>query len=101
MLYLYIYYYDGVHLHGVQVMESVLTSADVKSAVLVSSKPGCFIAGADIGWLDSANDREEVRCVTPKRYQSFCPCSTCGPRVGARNELNPSCSCFNYFISCC
>ncbi len=41
-------------------MEDMLVNAEAKSAVLVSSKPGCFIAGADIAWLDSAKDKEEV-----------------------------------------
>ena len=41
-------------------MEDTLVNADIKSAVLVSSKPGCFIAGADIAWLDSAKDKDEV-----------------------------------------
>lgn len=44
----------------VQVMEDMLANAEAKSAVLVSSKPDCFIAGADIAWLDSAKDKEEV-----------------------------------------
>lgn len=46
--------------HCVQVMEDMLASAEAKSAVLVSAKPGCFIAGADIAWLDSAKDKDEV-----------------------------------------
>ncbi len=41
-------------------MEDTLVNDAAKSAVLVSSKPGCFIAGADIAWLDSAKDKEEV-----------------------------------------
>lgn len=31
-----------------EVMNEVWANNDVKSAVLISSKPGCFIAGADI-----------------------------------------------------
>lgn len=41
-------------------MEDSLASDEAKAAALVSSKPGCFIAGADIAWLDSAKDKEEV-----------------------------------------
>lgn len=41
-------------------MEDVLVNEKAKSAVLVSSKPGCFIAGADITWLDSAKNKDEV-----------------------------------------
>ncbi len=43
-----------------EVMEDILTNPDAKAAVLVSTKPGCFIAGADIGWLDSAKSVEEL-----------------------------------------
>lgn len=45
----------------VQAMEFALTNNAVKSAVLMSGKPGCFIAGADIAMLDSAKDKNEVR----------------------------------------
>lgn len=31
-----------------EVMNEVWANDDVKGAVLISSKPGCFIAGADI-----------------------------------------------------
>lgn len=31
-----------------EVMNDVLANNDVKGAVLISTKPGCFIAGADI-----------------------------------------------------
>lgn len=41
-------------------MEDTLANAKATSAVLVSSKPGSFIAGADIGWLDSAKNKDEV-----------------------------------------
>lgn len=41
-------------------VEDALANAEVKSAVVVSTKPGCFIAGADIAWLDSAKDKDEV-----------------------------------------
>jgi len=37
-----------------------LTNDSIKAAVLTSRKPGCFIAGADIGWLDSATSKQEV-----------------------------------------
>ena len=42
-------------------MEDVLASPDAKAAVLISAKPGNFIAGADINMLDSADTAEEVR----------------------------------------
>lgn len=38
----------------------MLINNEARAAVLISSKPGCFIAGADISWLDSAETKEEV-----------------------------------------
>lgn len=34
-----------------EVMNEVWANNAVKSAVLISAKPGCFIAGADIQWV--------------------------------------------------
>lgn len=58
----------------VQVMEDSLANPEAKSAVLVSSKPGCFIAGADIAWLDSAKDEEEVKR-EPFTYSTVASCN--------------------------
>jgi len=56
-------------------MEDTLASPQAKAAVLVSSKPGCFIAGADIAWLDSAKDGDEVNimlhCATATHSSCF------------------------------
>lgn len=41
-------------------MEEVLASSEAKAAVLISSKPGCFIAGADVKWLDAAKSKQDV-----------------------------------------
>ncbi len=49
-----------IQCNTLQVMEYALTNETVKSAVLISKKPGCFIAGADIGWLDSTKSKQEV-----------------------------------------
>lgn len=43
-----------------QVMEEVLASSEARAAVLISSKPGCFIAGADVKWLDAAKSKQDV-----------------------------------------
>lgn len=45
-------------------MQEVLANKDAKSCVLLSSKQGCFIAGADIGWLDSAGSIEELKAIS-------------------------------------
>lgn len=41
-------------------MEEVLASSEAKAAVLISAKPGCFIAGADVKWLDAATCKQDV-----------------------------------------
>ncbi|XP_014666767.1 PREDICTED: trifunctional enzyme subunit alpha, mitochondrial-like [Priapulus caudatus] len=43
-----------------EVMAEVQGNSQVKSAVLISSKPGTFIAGADINMLASCKDEEEL-----------------------------------------
>ena len=48
----------------VAVMEEGLRRDDVTSAVLISSKPGTFIAGADIAWLDQAGSHEEMKKIS-------------------------------------
>ncbi len=52
-------------------MEGVLVNSDVKAAVLISSKPGCFIAGADIAMLDAAKSKEEVKISELCQYHSY------------------------------
>ena len=39
-----------------------MRNSDTKAAVLISSKPNSFIAGADIAMLDAAKSLEEVSC---------------------------------------
>ncbi|XP_068437005.1 hydroxyacyl-CoA dehydrogenase trifunctional multienzyme complex subunit alpha b [Clinocottus analis] len=43
-----------------EVFNEVWANDAVKSAVLISSKPGCFIAGADINMIQACNNVEEV-----------------------------------------
>lgn len=45
-------------------LDSAQANPTVKAAVLISGKPGCFIAGADIGMLESLKTYEEVRSVS-------------------------------------
>lgn len=45
----------------IEVMEDLLANPEASAAVLISSKPGCFIAGADVSWLDSAKSVEELK----------------------------------------
>ncbi|XP_029452130.1 LOW QUALITY PROTEIN: trifunctional enzyme subunit alpha, mitochondrial [Rhinatrema bivittatum] len=43
-----------------QIMNDIWTNESVKSAVLISSKPGCFIAGADINMIEACKNSQEV-----------------------------------------
>ena len=51
-------------------MEEVLASGEAKAAVLISTKPGCFIAGADVKWLDAASSKQDVST----SIQTHCIC---------------------------
>ncbi|NXF13604.1 ECHA enzyme, partial [Smithornis capensis] len=42
------------------VMNEIWANEAVKSAVLISSKPGCFIAGADLNMLEACKTAQEV-----------------------------------------
>lgn len=57
-------------------MEEVLASSEARAAVLISSKPGCFIAGADVKWLDAAKSKQDVSLLTRVsvkwHYKAFC-----------------------------
>ncbi|XP_054845016.1 trifunctional enzyme subunit alpha, mitochondrial [Eublepharis macularius] len=43
-----------------EVMNEIWTNDAVKSAVLISAKPGCFIAGADINMIEACTSSEEI-----------------------------------------
>uniref|UniRef100_A0A646QG61 Trifunctional enzyme subunit alpha, mitochondrial n=1 Tax=Hemiscolopendra marginata TaxID=943146 RepID=A0A646QG61_9MYRI len=43
-----------------EILAEVWSNANISSAVFISSKPGSFIAGADIGMLESCKSAEEV-----------------------------------------
>lgn len=47
-----------------QAVDSVQRNPNLKAAVLISGKPGCFIAGADIGMLAACKTYEEVRQIS-------------------------------------
>jgi len=47
-----------------QVVESVQRNPSVKAGVLISGKPGCFIAGADIGMLEQCKTYDEVLTIS-------------------------------------
>lgn len=54
-----------------EVMQEVWANNDVKSAVLISSKPGCFIAGADINMISACKSAEEVTALSQEGQKMF------------------------------
>ncbi|XP_003908416.1 trifunctional enzyme subunit alpha, mitochondrial isoform X1 [Papio anubis] len=49
-----------LHSEFTEVMNEIWASDQIRSAVLISSKPGCFIAGADINMLSACKTLQEV-----------------------------------------
>lgn len=54
-----------------EVMSEVWANNAVQTAVLISSKPGCFIAGADIKMIESCNTPEEVTKLSQDGQKMF------------------------------
>ncbi|KAM9840198.1 hydroxyacyl-CoA dehydrogenase trifunctional multienzyme complex subunit alpha a [Aulostomus maculatus] len=54
-----------------EVMSKIWSNNAVKSAVLISSKPGCFIAGADINMIQAAKSSEEVTRLSQEGQKMF------------------------------
>ncbi|XP_062857160.1 hydroxyacyl-CoA dehydrogenase trifunctional multienzyme complex subunit alpha a [Trichomycterus rosablanca] len=53
------------------VMSEIWGNGTVKSAVLISTKPGCFIAGADINMIKACNSAEEVTLLSQQGQMMF------------------------------
>nr|KAF6328823.1 hydroxyacyl-CoA dehydrogenase trifunctional multienzyme complex subunit alpha [Pipistrellus kuhlii] len=54
-----------------EVMNEIWASDQVKSAVLISSKPGCFIAGADINMIAACKTPQEVTRLSQEGQKMF------------------------------
>ncbi|XP_072301504.1 hydroxyacyl-CoA dehydrogenase trifunctional multienzyme complex subunit alpha a [Eucyclogobius newberryi] len=54
-----------------EVMGEIWSNGAVKSAVLISSKPGCFIAGADINMISACQNSQEVTQLSQKGQNMF------------------------------
>ncbi|OCT79153.1 hypothetical protein XELAEV_18030252mg [Xenopus laevis] len=53
------------------VMNEIWANDAVQSAVLISSKPGCFIAGADINMIESCKSNQEVTQLSQEGQKMF------------------------------
>lgn len=67
--------------------DNMLTTVEndtrIKSWVLMSGKPGCFIAGADINMLNAAESSEEVEEIVSRGHRIFDRLSSCRKPVVA------------------
>ncbi|KAM6960921.1 hydroxyacyl-CoA dehydrogenase trifunctional multienzyme complex subunit alpha b [Aplochiton taeniatus] len=54
-----------------EVINEIWANNAVQSAVLISSKPGCFIAGADINMIQACNSAEEVTKLSQEGQKMF------------------------------
>ncbi|KAM9201160.1 trifunctional enzyme subunit alpha, mitochondrial [Dugong dugon] len=60
-----------LHTELVEVMNEIWASDQIRSAVLISSKPGCFIAGADINMLAGCKTSQEVVQISQEGQKIF------------------------------
>uniref|UniRef100_A0A8C3YFM6 enoyl-CoA hydratase n=1 Tax=Catagonus wagneri TaxID=51154 RepID=A0A8C3YFM6_9CETA len=60
-----------LHSEFIEVMNEVWSSNQIRSAVLISSKPGCFIAGADINMLSACTTSQEVVQISQEAQRTF------------------------------
>ncbi|KAF4092006.1 hypothetical protein AMELA_G00016070 [Ameiurus melas] len=54
-----------------EVMGEIWGNGAIKSAVLISTKPGCFIAGADINMIKACTSAEEVTSLSQEGQKMF------------------------------
>lgn len=55
----------------VEVMNEIWANDQIRSAVLISSKPGCFVAGADINMLASCTTPQEATRISQEGQKMF------------------------------
>ncbi|KAL1783156.1 trifunctional enzyme subunit alpha, mitochondrial [Sigmodon hispidus] len=55
----------------VEVMNEIWANDQIRSAVLISSKPGCFVAGADINMLASCTSPQEATRISQEGQRMF------------------------------
>ncbi|KAL7861947.1 hypothetical protein SRHO_G00133880 [Serrasalmus rhombeus] len=54
-----------------EIMDEIWANNAITSAVLISSKPGCFIAGADINMIQACKSTEEVTNLSQEGQKMF------------------------------
>ncbi|XP_045487559.1 trifunctional enzyme subunit alpha, mitochondrial [Pieris rapae] len=53
------------------IINEIETNPSIEAAVLISGKPGCFIAGADIGMIESCKTKEDVVALAKNGHAIF------------------------------
>ncbi|XP_053625672.1 trifunctional enzyme subunit alpha, mitochondrial [Plodia interpunctella] len=53
------------------IISEVESNPSIEAAVLISGKPGCFIAGADISMLESCKTKEEIVTLSKNGHEIF------------------------------
>lgn len=54
-----------------KILKEIETNPSISSAVLISAKPGCFVAGADIGMLEACKSVEEATRILREGQRLF------------------------------
>ncbi|XP_043839335.1 trifunctional enzyme subunit alpha, mitochondrial [Dromiciops gliroides] len=60
-----------LHSDFIQVMNEIWASDAIRSAVIISTKPGCFISGADINMISACKTAKEVTQLSQDGQQMF------------------------------
>lgn len=61
------------------IISEVDSNPSIEAVVLISGKPGCFIAGADISMLSSCKTKEEVVAISKEGWFQAEYYNTCRP----------------------
>lgn len=54
------------------IINEIESNPAIEAAVLISGKPGCFIAGADIGMIESCKTKEQVVTLSKAGMSILC-----------------------------
>lgn len=54
------------------IVNEIETNSGIEAAVIISGKPGCFIAGADISMIENCKTKEEVVSLSKRGKLNQC-----------------------------
>uniref|UniRef100_A0A2K6PIF4 enoyl-CoA hydratase n=1 Tax=Rhinopithecus roxellana TaxID=61622 RepID=A0A2K6PIF4_RHIRO len=85
---------EELHSEFTEVMNEIWVTNQIRSAALISSKPGCFIAGADINMLATCKTPQEVTQISQAKLENATKpvvAAISGSCLGGGLELAISC----------